>query len=67
MCVFSLPATNARSIFCSVAPYQDASDHKDDIPFFVGDPYKPLFATATGKGKVYWSSMPPKKGVKIGT
>ena len=65
MCVFT--ASNKLEYILGVAPYQDASDHKDDIPFLVGDPYKPLFATATGRGKVYWSSMPPKKGVKIGT
>ena len=26
------------------------SDHQDDIAFLVGDPYKPSFATITGKG-----------------
>ena len=30
-------------------PSQDASDHQDDITFLVGDPYKPSFATVTGR------------------
>ena len=33
-----------------MAPSQDSSDHQDDITFLVGNPYKPLFATVTGKG-----------------
>ena len=31
-------------------PSQDSSDHQDDITFLVGNPYKPFFATVTGKG-----------------
>ncbi len=34
-----------------VAPSQDASDHQDYEPFLVGDPYKPSFATVTGRGE----------------
>ena len=31
-------------------PSQDASHHQVDIIFLVGDPYKPSFATVTGRG-----------------
>ena len=31
-------------------PSQDASHHEDYEPFLVGDPYKPSFATVTGRG-----------------
>ena len=33
-----------------VAPSQDASDHQGYHVFRLGDPYKPSFATVTGKG-----------------
>ena len=30
--------------------HRSNSDHQDDITFLVGDPYKPSFATVTGRG-----------------
>ena len=32
------------------SPSQDSSHHQDYEPFLVGDPYKPSFATVTGRG-----------------
>ena len=48
-----------RKIFCGcfedgdsleLPPTQDSSHHQDDIPFLVGNPYKPSFVTVTGRG-----------------
>ena len=33
-----------------VAPSQDASHHQDYEPVLIGNPYKPSFATVTGRG-----------------
>ena len=53
-----------------MAPSQDASDHQDYEPFFVGNPYKPLLATPNlylslrfeswrcGRKGHWWSPVP---------
>ena len=41
---------NGVGYILGLPPSQDSSHHQDDITFLVGDPYKPSFATVTGRG-----------------